>query len=95
MLENIQIVYHKSGLGILVANDPEESSFGGTTRKLQWFGLIGLSNTGGVDQIRRNIELYRGVKAGAKISDVGTKMGILHNLSEETRLTLLVLTWKD
>ena len=41
--------YHKDGLGKLAVNDPTESSFGGTTRQLQCYGRIGLTNAGGVD----------------------------------------------
>ena len=54
-----------------------------------------LTNAGGVDQVRRNKDWNRGVKVGDKISDEGTKMGIFHNLSEEIRLLLLVLTQED
>ena len=38
-------------------NDPAESSFGGTTRQLQCYGRIGLTNAGGVDQVKRNGDL--------------------------------------
>ena len=45
---------HQAGLRKIAVNDPAESSFGGTTRQLQCFGRIGLTNAGGVDQVKRN-----------------------------------------
>ena len=44
--QNSDISYHKNGLGKLAVNDPSESSFGGTTRQLQCFGRIWITNAG-------------------------------------------------
>ena len=43
-----------------VVNDPAESSFGGATRQLQHFGHVGLTNAGGVDQVKRKGEMSNG-----------------------------------
>ena len=43
----------------MAVNDPSESSFDGTTQQIQTFGRIGLSNAGGVDQVKRNGDFYR------------------------------------
>ena len=86
--------YHNDGLGKLAVNDPAESSFGGTTRQLQCFGRIGLTNAGGVDQVRRNKDFSRNIKTISKNSDTN-RLGIFHNLSEEMRQSLLVLTRED
>ena len=41
------------------ANDPVESSFSGTTRKLYYYGCIGLTNTSGIDQVKRDEHFTR------------------------------------
>ena len=53
---------HQAGLRKLAVNDPVESSFGGTKHQIQYFARIGLTNAGGVDQVKRNGELSHGFK---------------------------------
>ena len=50
----------KAGLRNIAVNDPAESSFGGATRQLQHFGRVGLTNAGGVDQVKRNGDMSNG-----------------------------------
>ena len=88
---NTSIEYHKDCLGNLAINNPAERSFGGTTRQLKYYGRIGLTNSGGVNQVRRKEEFNRNVKTGSKISD-NNRLGIPLYLSEEMRQSCLVLT---
>ena len=48
---------HEAGFQKIATNDPAESSFGGTTRQLQYFGRIGLTSAGGVNQVKQNGDL--------------------------------------
>ena len=43
-------IIHEAGFQKVATNDPAERSFGGTTHQLQYFGRIGFTGTGGVDQ---------------------------------------------
>ena len=77
-------------------NDPAESSFGGTTRQLQCFGRIGLTNAGGVDQVRRNGDLANGFeKNSRKENNDKKKVGLFHSLSEEMKYSLLTVCRED
>ena len=74
---------HVAGLGKIATNDPAESSFGGTTRQLQCFGRIGLTNAGGVDQIRRNGNLSRvSSRISSRNNNGRAKLGILLDIKE-------------
>ena len=46
-------------MGKRAVNDPAKSSFAGTTQQLQCFGRVGLTNAGGVDQVKRNGDFNR------------------------------------
>ena len=63
---DISNIIHLGGLGAMAVNDPAESSFGGTTRQIQNFGRIGLTNAGGVDQVTRNGEFSWGYEKRLK-----------------------------
>ena len=55
---NILESTHAKGLKKMAVNDLAESSFGGTTRQIQNYGRIGLTNAGGVDQVKRNGDFF-------------------------------------
>jgi len=50
---------HRYGMGKRAVNDPAKSTFVGTTQQLQCFGRVGLTNAGGVDQVKRNGDFNR------------------------------------
>ena len=79
-------------MGKRAVNDPAESSFAGTTQQLQCFGRVGLTNAGGVDQVKRNGDFNRItlVKKGKTV--VQQKLGFFHRLPEEMRISLLYMT---
>ena len=54
----------KNGLKIQAVNDPAESSFGGLTEELSKYGRIKLTYAGGVDQVRRNGDMFRAIGKG-------------------------------
>ena len=58
--QNTSVNIHKAGLRKIAVDDPAESSFGGTTRQLQYYDPIRLTNVGGVDQVKRKRDLLRG-----------------------------------
>ena len=58
--KNTSVDLHEAGLMKITANDHVERSFGGTARQLQYFGCIGLTSAGDVDQVKRNGDLSRG-----------------------------------
>ena len=82
-----------NGLSKLAVNDPVESSFGGTTRQIQYFGRIGLTNAGGVDQVRRNGDLSRGYNKNPKKKK--NELGIFHKMDEEMKVSLLTMARED
>ena len=90
---------HLGGLGVMAVNDVAESSFGGTTRQIQSFGRIGLTNAGGIDQVKRNKDFSRGfdnkVKKLNKKGNIEATNGIFHKLSEEMKVSLLTMAKKD
>ena len=55
-----------TGLFKMAVNDPAERYFGATTGKLQYYGKIGLTKTGGVSKVRVNIDLSRGFDTGCR-----------------------------
>ena len=63
-------------------NDPDERYFGVIIGYLQYYGKIGLTNTGGIIQVRVNGDLLRGFDTGCKIKNAKTVERILHELSE-------------
>ena len=90
---------HLEGMGKMAVNDPAESSFGGTTRQIQYFGRIGITNAGGVDQVRRNGDLSRGFgkktdKTG-KLTQDHNKVGIFHEMPEQMIAALLTMAKED
>ena len=108
--ENAQPEGHKAVLKKSVVNDPAESSFKETTSQIQSFGRIGLTSAGGVHQIQRNSELAWGFERKrwtTKSSNLdieeenratkkeGTRLGLFHELSDEIRLSLLVIAKLD
>ena len=83
----------------MAVNDPSEISFGGTTQQIQTFGRIGLTNAGGVDQVKRNGDFYRALgkiksRQGGKDKNERS-IGIFHTLSEEMKMTLLLMARED
>ena len=80
-----------NGMNKFAVNDPAESSFGGTTRQIQYFGRIGLTNAGGVDQVRRNGDLSRGYCKKSKSKQQTNELGIFHKMDEEMKITLLTM----
>ena len=90
---------HRGGLGVMAVNDQAESSFGGTTRQIQNFGRTGLTNAGGIDQVKRNNFFSRGfdnkVKKLNKTDGTKSVPGIFHKLSEEMKVYLLTMAKAD
>ena len=85
-------IISKAGFQKTAVNDPVESSFGGTTRQLQCYGRIGLTNSGGVDQVKRNgyFTQYYGSSMN-KENDEGKRniLDFFNKLSYEMRTSLL------
>ena len=108
--ENTQPEGHKAGLKKYVVNDPAESYFKETTSQIQCLDRIGLTSAGGVHQIQRNSELVWGFerkrwKTKSSNLDIeeenratkkeGTRLGLFHELSDEIRLSLLIIAKLD
>ena len=67
-------------------NDPAESYFGGATRQLQCFSRVGLTNTGGVDQVKRNGDMSNGFENKSKKQrKENTKVELFHLLLDEIK----------
>ena len=73
---------HTDGVFKITVNDTVGRYFGAMTGQLQYYGKIGLTNTGGVIQVRVNGDLLRGFDTGCKIKNAKTVERILHELSE-------------
>ena len=75
------------GLGKMAVNDPSKSTFGGLTRQTQHFGCMSFSNAGGVTQIKRNKDFYRGIGDDS--------VGAFHQLTTEMKEALLWVAMAD
>ena len=77
------------GLFKMVVNDPSEGSFGAMTGQLQYYGKIGLTNNGGVSQVRLNGDFLHGFDTGCKNKTTKRVEGIFHCLSEDIKMSLV------
>ena len=73
----------------IAVNDPAERSFGEITVQIQSYDKIGLTNSGGVGQVRVNSDLSRRFYNGCKNKNTKRLDGIFHNLSEEMKVSLV------
>jgi hypothetical protein len=79
-------------LGLMATNDLAESSFAGVTAQVQVYGRIGMCNAAAVSDVARNGFLHR--PTTKKEIEKG-KRGLYHDLPEELRLTLLIVSMED
>ena len=86
---------HTAGLGKMAVNDPAERSFGAMTGQLQCFSRVGLTNAGGVSQVRVNGDFSRGFGGNVRDSKKTRTEGVFHTLSEEMRRSLLTVAMED
>ena len=80
---------HAAGLFKMAVNDTNERSFGAITGQLKSYGKIGLTNSGGVSQVRVNGDLSRVFDTGCKQKNTKRVEVIFHDLSEEMKMSLL------
>ena len=78
----------------MAVNDPAEISFGVVTVQIQPYGKIGLTNAGGVSQVRVNGDLWRGFDTSCKKNTKRVER-IFHKLSEEIRVSLVNMFIED
>ena len=57
---------HVAGLFKMAFNDPSERSFGSMTYQIQYYNKMGLTNTGGINQVIVNGDLSHGFDTGCK-----------------------------
>ena len=67
----------------MAVNDPYEIYFGAMTGHVQYYGKIGLKNSGGIIQVRVNGDLSCGFDTGCKNKNTKRVEGIFYKLSEE------------
>ena len=82
----------KDMLGKWATNDLAESSFGGVTLQVQCFGRIGLCNAAAISDMRMNRFLARPT---TKKQAEGSRMGLVHELPEELKISLLMVAMDD
>ena len=78
-----------AGLLKMAVNDTSEISFGSITIQIKSYAKIGLTNAGGVSQVRFKVDLSCGFDTGCKSKNTKQVEGILHKLSEEMRVSLV------
>ena len=64
--DNTSDAEHAAGLLKMAVNDPYEICFGAMTGHVQYYGKIGLKNSGGIIQVRVNGDLSCGFDTGCK-----------------------------
>ena len=64
--DNISNADNTNGLLKMAVNDPYEICFGAMTGHVQYYGKIGLKNSGGIIQVRVNGDLSCGFDTGCK-----------------------------
>ena len=86
--DNTSNADHVAGMFKMAVNDPTERSFGAITGQIQYDGKLGMTNAGGISQVRANSDLSDGFDTGYKNKDSKRVEGIFHELSEEIRVSL-------
>ena len=85
---------HNAAIGKMANNDAAERCFGGATGEIQCFGRVGLTNAGGVGQVRINGDLSRGYDSRTTKKHKLTRV-IFHQLTDEMHTSLLITAMED
>ena len=80
---------HAAGLLKIAVNDPAGIYFVAMTVQFQSYGKTGLTNDGGVSQVRVNDNLSHGFKNLLGEKNTKRVEEIFHNLSEKMRVSLV------
>ena len=78
-------------LGNTATNDEDESTLGGTTYQVQRYGRINLSNAAAVNDLKRNVFLYRNTNS----KNDKKPTGIFHEYSKELRHAIVLTVMRD
>ena len=73
----------------MAVNDTTKIYIGAITGQIQSYGILKLTNTGGVSQVRVDSDLSCGFYTGCKNKNTKRVEGIFHVISKEMRLSLM------